>query len=143
MNDCNLELLNTAYQNTSMAIESIDNLENSVENERFLNLIRSQKTEYIKFNDFSCEKIRKYGKEPQEINMLAKISSKIGMTTETFIDNSVSKLAQMMIEGTNMGVISIKKELNTNNCADNDVRKFCDELMTFEENSINSLKDFL
>lgn len=142
MNECNLKMLNDIYQNTSMGIKSIDKLEDLVDDAKFLNLIRSQKREYIKFNDSARDQIREYGKEPDEIRLVTKLSSEIGMTAETFIDSSVQKLAQMMIDGNSMGIDGIKKELVSAHNLDPSIKRFCDGVMAFQRDCITSLQKY-
>lgn len=140
---CNLEVLNNIYQNTSMGISSLDEIEKHSDDEKFINVIRAQKRDYIKFNDTARERIREYGKEPKDINPMIKMYSNFGMKAETFLDESTSKLAQMVIEGNNMGIVQLEKTLNEAKLIDDSVKRFSHGLITMEQKSIDELKSYL
>ena len=58
------------------------------------------------------------------------------------MDNSVSKMADLLIRGTNMGIIEGKKLLN-NKTMDKKVHKVCSEFIDVQEKYIEKLKSFL
>ncbi|MFI3227012.1 MAG: hypothetical protein R3Y09_06310 [Clostridia bacterium] len=140
---CNLDVLNNIYQNTSMGITSLDEIEKLSDDEKFTQVIRAQKRDFIKFNDTARDRIREYGKEPKDINSMVKMYSSIGMKAETFIDNSTSKLAQMVIEGNNMGIVQMEKTLNEATLVDDSVKRFSDGLISMEQKAIDELKSYL
>ncbi len=141
--NCNLEVLNNIYQNTSMGISSLDKIEEYSDNEKFTHLIRSQKRDFIKFNDTARDKIREYGKEPTEINPMVKLYSNIGMKTETYIDNSIPKLAEIIINGNLMGLEQMQKTLDKATLIDDSVKRFSDGLISMEKKAIEELKSYL
>ncbi|MFI3116209.1 MAG: hypothetical protein R3Y12_08745 [Clostridia bacterium] len=140
---CNLDVLNNIYQNTSMGINSLDEIEKLSDNDKFTDLIRSQKRDFIKYNNASRDKIREYGKEPEDINTLTKMYSTLGMKTETFFDNSISKLSEMIIEGNTMGIIQMEKTLNHAKLVDESVKRLSEGLIAMEQKSISELKSYL
>ena len=139
----NLEVLNSIYQNTSMGIGSLDDVLKISDDEKFSELLKSQKTEYIKFQDAARDKIREYGNEPKDISPMLKIYSNIGIKAETFMDKSPSNIAEMIIEGNNMGIIEINKDVNNQTQVDESVLRFTRGLVTFEQKAITDLKKYL
>lgn len=140
---CNLDVLNSIYQNTSMGINSLTEIEKICHDDSFCELIRSQKRDFIKFNDSARDRIREYSKEPQEISSMIKMYSNIGMKAETFIDNSTSKLAKIVIDGNNMGINEMEKCLNNAKLIDDSVKRMSDGLISMEQKSIDELKSYL
>lgn len=142
MNECDLKMLTDIYQNTSMGIQAIEKLEELIEDMPFSNLIYSQKHKYIDFNDKARTKIREFGKEPEEVNLLTKLSSQVGMNLETFVDTSVENIAGMLINGNSMGVNALKKELISAHNLNPEIKDFSNNLIEFQLDSISKLQDF-
>ena len=65
-----------------------------------------------------------------------------GIQKDTILDDSVSKLADLLINGTNMGIIEGRKLLN-NKTMDKKVHKLCNEYVKVQEKYIEKLKKFL
>ena len=57
-------------------------------------------------------------------------------------DDSTSKLADLLINGTNMGIIEGRKLLN-NKIMDKKVKKICEEYIKFQERYLEKLKEFV
>lgn len=58
-------------------------------------------------------------------------------------DRSVSHLAEMLIIGSNMGVIDAIKNLRKYSDAEAEIRNLMTRLLAFEEHNIEQLKKFL
>ena len=57
-------------------------------------------------------------------------------------DNSSSKLAELLIQGTNMGIIEGIKILNHKNI-DQEVKKIIEKYVSMQEDYLENLKNFL
>lgn len=62
---------------------------------------------------------------------------------QTLTDKSVSHIAEMMIIGSNMGVIDAIRNINKYHNAEEDIVKLMEKLKKFEENNIHTLKEYL
>ena len=51
-------------------------------------------------------------KEPHETNAMNKVMTWYGIEMKTFADDSTSKIAELLLQGTNMGIIEGRKLLN-------------------------------
>ena len=65
-----------------------------------------------------------------------------GIEMKTFYDASTSKLSELLIQGTNMGIIEGRRVLN-NKEIESDVHKIVDRYITMQEKYLDNLKDFL
>ena len=65
-----------------------------------------------------------------------------GVSKDTIFDNSTSKLADLLINGTNMGIIEGRKLLNNKNM-NKAVKKITSEYVKMQEKYIEKLKKFL
>lgn len=93
------------------------------------------------------EKINKvYNKfsdnEPDETNIMNKAMTWYGIQIETIKDDSASKLAEMLIQGLNMGVIEGKKLLDKED-TDKKVEKLIKEYVEMQEKYAEKMKQFL
>ena len=61
----------------------------------------------------------------------------------TLDDKSNSKISEMMIQGTNMGIIVGVKLLNHNPDTDQNVKDILNEFIKFQENTVEQLKKYL
>ena len=69
--------------------------------------------------------------------------SYLGINMEVIKDNSDSSIAQMLIEGLNMGKIEMEKKLDKYKNCDKKIIKLAKELYEFQGNSIEKLKEYL
>ena len=61
----------------------------------------------------------------------------------TISDKSNSKIAEMMLQGTNMGIIEGRRLLNNNPSVDKNVRQILDDFVVMQEDSVETLKKYL
>ena len=65
-----------------------------------------------------------------------------GINMKTLTDHSSSKLAELLLQGTNMGIIEGRRILN-NKELDKQVKNIISEYVTMQEDSVEKLKTFL
>lgn len=67
--------------------------------------------------------------EATETNTFNKVMTKSMLNIKTLTDNSASKLAEILLQGTNMGIIEGRKLLNHKDNMDEDVKKLVEEFV--------------
>ena len=65
-----------------------------------------------------------------------------GIEMKTMMDDTTSKLAELLMQGTNMGIIEGRRLLNNNDC-DPEVRDILQEYVEMQEAAVENLKKFL
>ena len=88
---------------------------------------------YNKYND---------EKEPHKTNVVNKMMTWYGINLKTITDHSNSKIAEILSQGTNMGIIEGRKILNNKNINE-DVSKIVEDFVDSQEKLIEDLKDYL
>ena len=83
-----------------------------------------------------------YPGEPHETNAINKSLTWYGVEMKTLMDNSSSKIAELLLQGTNMGIIEGRKLLNHKEI-DGKVHKLVQEYVDMQEDSVEKLKKFL
>lgn len=141
--DSSKNLLEAIYKNSRMATLAIDSIFDKFENKQLLSLIKKQNKKYEDITH-QCEKIAKeLGYEMGDVNTMAKMMSTSSINMKTFLDNSTSHIAKMMIEGTNLGIIDIIKKTGEFSSSRQEIVKLARDLQCAEEEFVDSLKTFL
>lgn len=142
----NSELLLYIYQNAEMGVKSttkLINLLNKSDN-KIKTTVEKQLKGYEGFLKKSQNLLKKNKISPKGTNIIAKISSSIGISMEFMKDNSDAKIADMLIRGFTMGNIDIDKLIDKyKNEADKNIIHLAKELKKFGEENIELLKSYL
>lgn len=142
-NTQNERMMLDIYKNLDMATWSIDLIDNEIIDDDFLDLVKKQKKMY---EGYKCQALKiadKFNIDLKNINIMAKMGSMANIKVGTFFDNSSSNIANKLIQGTSMGIIEIKKALNSYKILDDDIKKLASDLYVSESKFFVSLQDFL
>ena len=136
-------LLDLAYKNVRMASFAIDCIIDKIENHKLEELLRKQNDFYLDTTE-ELEKIsEEIGHEPEDINAFLKGSSFASIKMKTFINDETSHLAEMLIQGTTMGITEILKAKTEFPTKNKHLLEVADSISSNEELFVDSLKDFL
>ncbi len=102
--------------------------------------------QYSKYKEIS-DKIKKLYPEynegkPHETSAMNKVMTWYGIEMKTFTDESTSKIAELLLQGINMGIIEGRKLLNHKQ-TDPEVEKIAKEYVDMQEDAVEKLKKFL
>ena len=81
-------------------------------------------------------------KEPHETSAMNKAMTWYGIEIRTLMDSSTSKITELLLQGTNMGIIEGRKLLNHKG-ANKEVHKLIQEYVDMQEECVEKLKSFL
>ena len=126
-----------------MGMDSISNVSEKVQDDRFKQDLKYQYDEYNKILNKVNNQLTNYDDFPKELNPMQKAMGWMSVEFNTMTDQSNSKIAEMMIKGTNMGIIEGVKLLNQNPDADETVKNIVNGFVHFQENTIEQLKKYL
>lgn len=139
----NAELLNFVYQNSQMGVDTIKQLIGIVENESFKKHLEAQFKEYKEINLAAQKALNENGYDEKGISALDKIKTYLMINMQTLTDKSPSHISEMLIIGSNMGVVNAVKNMKKYKAAEADIIALMKRLLEFEENNIQQLKEFL
>jgi len=71
-----------------------------------------------------------------------KVMTWYGIEMKTMMDDSTSKIAELLLQGTNMGIIEGRKLLNHKD-VDESVHSLIQEYVDMQEDAVEKLKTFL
>jgi hypothetical protein len=137
------ELLNFVYQNSQMGVHTLEQLIDIAENDNFKQHLQSQYREYQDIHRAAKEALNKNGYDEKGIGALDKIKTYLMINMQTLTDKSASHISEMLIIGSNMGIINAVKKLKRYKDAEPDIINLMERLLKFEENNVQQLKAFL
>ena len=126
-----------------MGSEEIHFILDKVTDEKLKKELNKQYEDYKTINEKICELYPEYSsKEPHKTNAMNKVMTWYGIEMRTMKDDTTSKLAELLMQGTNMGIIEGRRLLNHNN-TDDDVKDLLQEYVDMQEEAVEKLKKFL
>ena len=139
----NAELLNFIYQNSQMGVDTINQLLGIIKEGEFKKQLNSQLSEYQEIQTAARSLLNKNGYDEKGISMLDKIKTYLMINMQTMTDKTPSHVAEMLVIGSNMGVIDAIKNIRKYQEAEQKIITLMEKLLKFEENNIKQLKTFL
>ena len=137
------EFLNKALENSVMGAEAVKMLFEKVEDEKMMSELKRQYEEYGKHTKAVIEALDCEGLEPDKQSSLSKLGLWSGIQLNTLTSRSNDKLAEIMIQGSIMGVIDLTRLLKEYSEIPDGYRKLAEDLISFEEEAIQKMKVFL
>ena len=126
-----------------MGIVGIDAIYNQIETKELKKKIKSQRKEYIILKRKLSKLCKHYKVTDKELRPFVKLNSELMVGMKTIFDKSDSKIAKLMMEGTNKGLIQLQELLNHYNKKDKKLVKILEETLELEHQNNNELKKFL
>ena len=140
----NLNVLDEVNKGATMGMDAIKFILDKVGDSEFK---KTLDLEYNKYKDISRRVNNLYSnysdKEPHETNTMNKMMTWYGVEMKTMSDKSNSNISELLMNGTNMGIIEGRRLLNQNKDLAPDVEKILDDFVCMQEDSIEKLKTFL
>ncbi len=135
-----VKALNELYKIVTMGIIGIDEVKGHIEDKTLAKTMSDAKKKYGVNKLDITNMLKELGEDPIEINIIIKMFNEIYTGIE-LINCDDSKIAKMLIEGTNKGILKIEKILNSD--MDQKVTKLAEELLELLEFQIKSWKPYL
>ncbi len=136
-------ILTEVNKGIKMGMDSISNISDKVQDN---NLRQDLQYQYNKYNEILNKvnnQLSKYGEFPKELNPMQKAMGWMMIEWNTMNDKSDSKISEMMLQGTNMGIIEGVKLLHQNPDCDTEIKNILNEFVKFQENTVEQLKKYL
>ncbi|MCI5975126.1 MAG: hypothetical protein MRZ13_03490 [Clostridiales bacterium] len=138
------ELLAEIYRNCQLALESISDVLPEVEDEKLREEITRQHEEYEKISAQAAMLAKDKALEVKEPNPMKKAMMWGSIKMNTLTDNSRSHIADMMIQGTVMGLTSLKTSYGERpENDDKEISALMRDLIALEEGFEERLKTYL
>lgn len=144
MENQNLNILDEINKGATMGMDAISYVSDKVSDAKFKQVLD---TEYSKYQNISNRVNKLYSnysnKEPHETNAMNKVMTWYGIQMKTMTDSTTSKLSELLMQGTNMGIIEGRRLINQNEDAAPDVKSILNDFVVMQEDSVETLKKYL
>lgn len=138
-----INVLDELNKGACMGMDAIHFIMPKVKEENLKQELNIQYEKYKSIHERICELYPEYSeKEPHDTNALNKAMTWYGIEMKTLTDDTTSKLAELLMQGTNMGIIEGRRLLNHKH-TDEKVNELVSEYVNMQENAVENLKNFL
>lgn len=140
----NINVLDEINKGACMGIDAINDILEKVSNKDFIKLLTKQYKFYNEIKNEINDIYQKYNSDdtPHETGTINKIMTSWGISMRTMTDHSDSKIAELLLQGTNMGIIEGRRVLNKKDINE-EVRNIIDKFVEKQEKFVECLKKFL
>lgn len=142
-NNNEINVLDEISKGCCMGIDAINFILDKVKDKDFKKTLKEELNLYQDLYKEIEKKYKKYSdKEPQETSMMNKIMTYYGIEMKTKNDDSTEKLAELLVKGTNMGIIEGRKLLN-HKTTNSSVHSLVEKYVSHQEEMLELLKKYL
>ena len=140
----NINALDEINKGATMGMDAIHFIIDKIENDDFKKVVDKQYKDYENVSNTINKIYNKYNSEdnPHETGVVNKVMTWYGVEMKTLLDKSDSKIAELLLQGTNMGIIEGRRILN-NKALDEEVKDIMNKYVTMQEECVEKLKDYL
>lgn len=137
------EVLAEIYRNCQLALQSISNILPETDDEEMKKELQREHEGYEKISAKACMIAKDKNIELKEPNQFKKMMMWGSIKMNTLTDGSTAHIADMMIQGTVMGITALKTTASESECRDQEICALFKELLALEEEYEKKLKSFL
>ena len=141
--DKNVKALKEICKGVKMGMDSISYLQDKAQTPKMQNYLKHEYSMYNNILEKVDDAFANYNVTPNDSNIAQKAMLWYGIQTNTLADKTDSKLSELLMQGTNMGIIEGRRILNANDDLDADVKKLINDFVSYQEKSVEKLKQFL
>ena len=144
MENQNLNILDEINKGATMGMNAISFVSDKLQDDDLKNVLDVEYNKYKKITNRVNDIYPHYSsKEPHTQNPMQKAMTWYGIQLRTMTDSTTSKLSELLMQGTNMGIIEGRRLLNQNNDIAPDVENILNDFVTMQEDSVETLKKYL
>ena len=145
MTENDLNVLDEVNKGSTMGMDAIEFVEKKVGDENFRSVLNSEYAKYQEISDRANKLYNKFPteKEPHETSAMNKIMTWWGVQMKVMSDQSNSNISELLLNGTNMGIIEGRRLINQNPHIDEEIHTLLCDFVKMQEESAEKLKNFL
>lgn len=138
-----IRLLRECDAGIKMGIASIDDVIDYVSHEKLRKCLEDCKAEHVKLQHEMERMLTEYHDDGKEPNIMAKSMSWMKTNVKLVMNESDHTIADLMTDGCNMGVKSLRKYLNQYKAAEEKAKDIAKRLINIEEKLTLEIREFL
>ena len=130
-------------RNTEMAMKAIDTISGKVYDDDLALQISRQSLKYSELFNEASRQLVTAKEQRYQSNALSDVILKTSIHYNTMQNTSTGHIAEMLIKGSNNGILEMEKVLKHNAKAGEQPLALAQQLIDFEEKNIKHLKEYL
>lgn len=143
MSEENINALDEIHKGAFMGTDALNCILNKVEDSDLKNILKKQYNDYRKIAKEIEAIYSMYDNDkPHKTSSMNKIMTWFGIEKKLFMESSDSKIAELLLQGVNMGIIEGKKILN-NKIIDQKIYDVVQKYVDMQEEHVEILKEYL
>ena len=144
MENQNLNILDEVNKGATMGMDALSIIYDKASDNEFKKVLDTEFNKYKKISERVNTLYDNYSdKEPHQTNSMNKMMTWYGIQMRTITDDTTSKLSELLMQGTNMGIIEGRRLINQNPNAESNVKSILSDFVSMQEDSVETLKKYL
>ena len=136
-----IELLKECDAGVKMGISAIDEVLESVQNDKLKRILEESKKEHEKYRQETENLLQKDGESEKEPSPIAKGMSWIKTNAKMAMDSSDETIADLITDGCHMGIKSLQRYLNQYKAADEKSKDIARNIISIEDDLLKGLRN--
>lgn len=136
-------LLKECNSGCKMAVENLKAMLDKIGNGKMKQQVEDSIKEHEKIGDKTHELLVKAGETDKKPAAMAEVMAKMKSGFKLAVDSSDSEVADLLIDGCNMGIKSVSRYLNKYSGAEKEVKDMVDDLVKLEQKLMDELRFYL
>ena len=138
-----MKIYREMVRGTSMGIRAIDNVMPYAKDDALVGTMQEQKTALEKYCEDARSRLSEKEADEAEGSKFAQTMIKASSSISAMVNSDKSHLSRMLIEGYEMGIVSLQKCINEMQNKEKEVPAAAKELIKFYDKSIKALRAYL
>ena len=143
VNDDTIKLLNECNAGVKMGVQGIKDVIDHAQDKELLNILVKYLDDHQKLGDKTHKYLNKFHDDGKEPNAMASAMSWVKINFKLLQGNVDEQIADVMVDGCNMGIKSISRYLNKYPAASQEIKNLVHDIIELEENFALDLRKFL
>lgn len=137
------DILNTIFKNSRMAYDCTEQVAAKCRDPELSQYLGRQLHHYAATCAAARKKLESDGMRANPVPPMQRAMAHIGISMKTAADSSSGHIAELMYNGTNMGIVDIARSVNHSVNASDETKKLAETLLGEEEKYADGLRKFL
>ena len=138
-----IELLKECDSGVKMGIQGIAAVIDDAYGDDFKNLLENYEEQHVKILGVIHEKLNEAGASIRGPHPIARAMANMSTDMKMMMNNSNEKIADIMMDGCNMGIKSVSKYMNQYAAASKETMQIANDIVVLEQNFMNDLRQYL
>ncbi len=142
-NEDTIKLLKECDAGSKMAVSSIDDVLDDIKSTEMLELLKETKGHHEKLGNDLHAMLNEHHADEKEPSAIAKGMSWMKTNVKMGMDHCDETIADLMVDGCDMGIKSLQRYLNQYPSADKSAKDICNRLISIEDELRRKLYKYL